>query len=297
MMVPAIGVALGASATALTIGSVAVTGLTIATGLTGLGLVAAALSKLREGIEEINYASKGDLETKAFNPLRDIALGGDDEKLAKVEEGLMLLATLQTTVTAPFMMINQTGGQANQQAMKSYEINFKKPNFTGGFNVNGGALVMDQSPGISIPIPAVSTPGVILTGQQMTDLTIAYSANNGGGSGNGGGEKKNERKTGVNKDGEMLGKNGTRVDSKTLWQDGKTERVDVENPKPGQRPGDVHYHDSNNVKYRFDPVTGKLYDEVGNLGPNKIQKVLQIKDVQRAINKGLQVLGEEKYFK
>ncbi|GAB6087310.1 hypothetical protein JCM11672_25820 [Alkaliphilus crotonatoxidans] len=163
MMVPAIGVALGASATALTIGSVAVTGLTIATGLTGLGLVAAASSKLREGIEEINYASKGDLETKAFNPLRDIALGGDDEKLAKVEEGLMLLASLETIVIAPFMMINQTGGQANQQAMKTYDINFKRPNFTGRFNVNGGGLVMEPSRGISIsiPIPAVSTPGVI----------------------------------------------------------------------------------------------------------------------------------------
>jgi len=95
----------------------------------------------------------------------------------------------------------------------------------------------------------------------------------------------------------MLGKNGTKVTSDTKWQNGKTERVDVENPNPGKRAGDVHYHDSNNEKYRFDPVTGKLYDELNNLAPNKIQKVLQKKEVQKALNKGLQVLGEEKYFK
>ncbi len=78
---------------------------------------------------------------------------------------------------------------------------------------------------------------------------------------------------------------------------GKTERVDVENPNPGKRSGDVHYHDANNTKYRFNPITGKLYDELGNLAPNKVQKVLENKNVQKAINKGLQILGEGKYFK
>ncbi|GAB6087308.1 hypothetical protein [Alkaliphilus crotonatoxidans] len=155
--------------------------------LTGLGLGIASSLKVREGREDLKYAKKGDLETEAFNPLRDNVLGGDDEKLAKVEEGLMLLASLETIVIAPFMMINQTGGQANQQAMKTYDINFKRPNFTGGFNVNGGAVVMGQSSGISMSIPklAVNASGVVLTGQQMTDLTIAYSANNGGSNGNG----------------------------------------------------------------------------------------------------------------
>ncbi|MCE5286598.1 MAG: hemagglutinin repeat-containing protein [Pelosinus sp.] len=102
--------------------------------------------------------------------------------------------------------------------------------------------------------------------------------------------------TSVNNDGEMLGKNGTKVINDTKWQNGKTERVDVENPNPGKRPGDVHYHDANNIKYRFDPRTGKLFDEAGNLAPNKVQKMMENKDVQRAINKGLEILGEKKYF-
>lgn len=87
-------------------------------------------------------------------------------------------------------------------------------------------------------------------------------------------------KTSVNKDGEMLGKNGTKLPSNTKWQNGKTERVDVENPNPGQRPGEVHYHDTKNNKYRFSPTTGELYDEYGDLAPNKIQKVLQKQEIQ-----------------
>ncbi len=54
----------------------------------------------------------------------------------------------------------------------------------------------------------------------------------------------------------MLGANGTQVSSKTTWQNGKTERIDVENPSPGQ----VHYHDANNNKYYYDIDNNKFYD-------------------------------------
>lgn len=50
----------------------------------------------------------------------------------------------------------------------------------------------------------------------------------------------------------MMCGNGTQVSSKTTWQNGKTERSDVENPAPGERPGQVHYHDSNNNKYYYE---------------------------------------------
>jgi len=46
----------------------------------------------------------------------------------------------------------------------------------------------------------------------------------------------------------MLGENGTDFESKTTWQNGKTERLDVENPAPGERPGQIHYHDAKNNK-------------------------------------------------
>ncbi len=39
-----------------------------------------------------------------------------------------------------------------------------------------------------------------------------------------------------------IGENGTCTDSTTTWQEGKTERIDVENSAPGQRDGNIHYH-------------------------------------------------------
>ncbi|MBY6837969.1 hypothetical protein FDG50_12620 [Clostridium botulinum] len=179
-----------------------------------------------------------------------------------------------------------------------------------GFEIGGGSaeamggVVLDSSgAGAVIGIPlnisgvAVAADGVINAERSLTSLandTMSLISSKSSNGGTGGGSNS---ETVVNKDGKMLGKNGTKFPSDTKWQNGKTERVDVENPNPGQRPGDVHYHDSKNTKYRFSPNTGKLYDEYGDLASNKIQKVLKNKEVQKAINKGLQMLGEEKYFK
>ncbi|GAA0086293.1 hypothetical protein UT300007_27320 [Clostridium sp. CTA-7] len=67
----------------------------------------------------------------------------------------------------------------------------------------------------------------------------------------------------------ILGKNGTKFESKTTWQNGKTERIDIEK------------------KQFYNQKTGKL-------APKKIQKLLKDKDVINAINKGLKFLGEDK---
>ena len=49
-----------------------------------------------------------------------------------------------------------------------------------------------------------------------------------------------------------IGENGTQTSSTTTWQEGKTERIDVENPSSGIRNGQIHYHDANNKKYMYD---------------------------------------------
>lgn len=49
-----------------------------------------------------------------------------------------------------------------------------------------------------------------------------------------------------------IGDNGQNVDSKTTWQNGRTERIDVENPVG--RDGNIHYHNSDNIKYYYDLV-------------------------------------------
>ena len=82
--------------------------------------------------------------------------------------------------------------------------------------------------------------------------------------------------------------------SKTLWQNGKTERVDVENPDPGVRAGSLHYHESNNNKWEYDNKNKLFYNvKTKEIAPKKVQKKLKDKNVIKALEKGLKILGED----
>ena len=101
-----------------------------------------------------------------------------------------------------------------------------------------------------------------------------------------------EYESGKNSD-YMFGENGTQFESKTTWKNGKTERIDIENPAPGERPGQIHYHEPNNTKWYLDVNEMKFYNQkTGEIAPKSIQKILKNKDVINAINKGLKFLGE-----
>ncbi|MCR4651424.1 MAG: hypothetical protein K5662_06680 [Lachnospiraceae bacterium] len=91
----------------------------------------------------------------------------------------------------------------------------------------------------------------------------------------------------------MIGEDGTQVNSKSTWKNGKTERIDVENPAPGGRPGQIHYYDTFNNKYIYDIGEGKFYNqETGNLAPNSVNKLLGNQDFWNGILKALKILGE-----
>lgn len=81
----------------------------------------------------------------------------------------------------------------------------------------------------------------------------------------------------------MLGANGPQVTSKTLWKAGP-QRIDVENPNPGKRPGQIHYQDqSNNAKYLHDYRTDTF---IG--APKKVNDLLRNSVFKNAIQKGLE---------
>ncbi len=75
------------------------------------------------------------------------------------------------------------------------------------------------------------------------------------------------------------GNGGTQVTSKTLWRDGKGGRIDVENPNPGQRPGQIHYQDQTG-KYLYDPQTGQF-----DGAPNRVNQILSDPMVQQPFKK------------
>ncbi|MBQ3783293.1 MAG: hypothetical protein II838_07620 [Lachnospiraceae bacterium] len=70
-----------------------------------------------------------------------------------------------------------------------------------------------------------------------------------------------------------IGENGTQTSSTTTGQNGKIERIDVENPSPGKRNGNIHYHEPNNRKWYYDFGLDKFIDEkTGELALKKFRR-------------------------
>lgn len=85
----------------------------------------------------------------------------------------------------------------------------------------------------------------------------------------------------------MLGENGTQVTSKTLTPPGSAYRVDVENPAPGVRPGQLHLQTRGGAKYLYD----FNQDEFVGLPSSIAREVGRDPAVARAITKGRAYLG------
>nr|WP_145521088.1 hemagglutinin repeat-containing protein [Yersinia mollaretii] len=82
---------------------------------------------------------------------------------------------------------------------------------------------------------------------------------------------------------------GVRVDSKTIWKGKGQERIDVENPAPGKRAGQVHYQDNKGNKYYYDPITQSFPD-----APKSVNAKLENSDFKNAVEKGMsKYLGEK----
>jgi hypothetical protein len=85
----------------------------------------------------------------------------------------------------------------------------------------------------------------------------------------------------------MFGANGTQTPSKTLWKGEGKARIDVENPNPGQRPGQIHYQDNAGGKYLYDPATDSFPG-----APRSVNDLLNDASFRNGINKALKFLGE-----
>ncbi|MGH7282822.1 MAG: RHS repeat-associated core domain-containing protein [Polyangiaceae bacterium] len=84
----------------------------------------------------------------------------------------------------------------------------------------------------------------------------------------------------------MFGARGTQVTSKTIWKGPGGARIDVENPNPGQRAGQIHFQQGA-AKYLYNPETKTFAN-----APPSLNSLLESEGVQDAIAKGLRYLGE-----
>ena len=84
----------------------------------------------------------------------------------------------------------------------------------------------------------------------------------------------------------MFGEDGTQLTSVTVWKGPDGMRIDVENPNPGQRPGQMHFQQGDD-KSLFDPPTNSFP------GLSRAQeRALSTPEAQKGIAKGLRFLGE-----
>ena len=61
--------------------------------------------------------------------------------------------------------------------------------------------------------------------------------------------------------------------------------------------GNIHYHEPNNTKWKFNPETMKFYDDDWSYeAPSRIQRLLDDKRIEKAIDKALHYLKEEQIF-
>jgi len=84
--------------------------------------------------------------------------------------------------------------------------------------------------------------------------------------------------------------NGSRPTSKTVWGNGKTERIDVGNPGGGK--GNIHYHEPNNTKWYYDAAKNIFKYINGNPSPKRIFKLLKDPKIIKGINKALKYLNQ-----
>ncbi|WP_333646622.1 hypothetical protein [Lacrimispora sp.] len=183
-------------------------------------------------------------------------LAGD---LASIVAGIILALTGKSLEAGGIVAVPVTGG--------------------GSMVVTAAGIVLELE-GLSITASAL---GDVVVASKELGVEISQFASESGGSSKGDSESSH-----------MLGEKGTQFESKTTWKNGKTERLDVENPAPGERPGQIHYHDAKNNKWMYD-IDGKyFYDgDTGDLAPNSIQKLLKDSKFSSAIEKALKYLGEQ----
>jgi hypothetical protein len=88
----------------------------------------------------------------------------------------------------------------------------------------------------------------------------------------------------------MPGEGGTQVVSKPTWQ-GQAGRIDVENPAPGVRPGQMHFQDwaGNKAQYNFE--NGAFLNGDGSVNSTAMDLLYNNLRFQTGVSRGLEWLG------
>ncbi|WP_186106155.1 hemagglutinin repeat-containing protein [Burkholderia gladioli] len=159
---------------------------------------------------------------------------------------------------------------------------FRKKTTALGLILQGIANGLNAIVGIGGGKPPAASPGVVLVGEMGANGQL-IQPNLGGYGQETVTLAKNDQSPAANDSNvPMLGAGGAQFPSKTIWKGEGKERIDVENPNPGQRPGQIHYQDNQGNKYLYDPDTNSFPG-----APNSVNKLLSNPSFSLAIQKGI----------
>jgi RHS repeat-associated protein len=143
--------------------------------------------------------------------------------------------------------------------------------FVGGGTLSGsGVVACGTGVGCLVGAPAAAEGAAVMTHSVVFGANAGISLMKGLGS---------------NSEG-MLGAGGTQTTSKTLYNR-EGVRLDVENPAPGSRPGQIHVQ-IGKQKFLYDPSTGQFQN-----APSSVQKLLENERIKKAIETGMRYLGAQ----
>jgi hypothetical protein len=227
--------------------------------------------------------------------------------------GGMLLAGLGGTVEGGGVVLDATGDAVGAFAEAMLDNPGAAASIVGGMllaglggTVEGGGVVLDAT-GIGLPAgltlnalgAAAIAGGAGLAGAGMAEVAPDIATNfearrsGNGTSGNSGSTPKPSPSAQTAPNGEMLGQSGTQLPgSRTLTDKippiGPYYRIDIENPAPGVRAGQMHLQDDRGGKYYYYNFNTQEFEGAPQ---SLIKKIQGDNTYQNALNKGARFLG------
>ena len=220
------------------------------------------------------------LQSRYYDPVVGRFISPDDESYLGANGDLISYNLYAYCSNNPVMGYDPSG-HWDWESIKTFGINcIKAAIVTGGIAVAllaigssiGGTIISGGAGAVTIPAAmAIASQALVVSSVAIASIGVSSVV-------------ISEASISISY---LVGENGTQTPSTTTWRSGNgKERLDVENPSPGARDGQIHYHDSKDNPYMFDFSTGQFRDPT-----KRLRDLMTDKRFLRGLKKAFNILG------